>query len=77
MTVFEQYYEMLARALDSPLGVAVITERPELTRTKLYEVRALHPEFKGILIQTSRTNPAGELWLLKGDTPDEPEETYD
>lgn len=68
--VHEEYYELLSKALDSPFGIALHTERPELTRQKLYEVRRLHPELRTILIQVSRTNPAGELWLIKGDKPD-------
>lgn len=60
-----QWLEFLYEALHSEFGVVVVTNQPVQARAALSAARAGDPALKGISICTSRTNPNGELWLVK------------
>lgn len=57
--------EALYEALASPLGIIISTTDVEAMKRRLYALRKEHPEFDGISILTSVTNPATELWIVK------------
>ena len=59
--------EFLHRALASPTGIVVRTNNAELLRNRLYTCRrqAQDPQFEGLSILLSRTNPQGEVWIAK------------
>ena len=67
MTQFNPLVELLYRAFDAQVGIAVSVSDPDRARAKFYQARkdALNPAFEDIAIVPSRTNPTGELWLLR------------
>lgn len=68
--------ELLHLALEHPLGIAVPCSDPKLLKTRLYKARAdaLDPRLACITISVSRTNPDGELWIVR--KPDEAPEAH-
>lgn len=65
LDLLERMYE----ALRSPLGIVIATEDPERLRQKLYALRKERqerdPQLADLSFLPSRTNPQGELWILK------------
>lgn len=59
--------ELLYKALDSALGVVVLTNDPERLRQKLYAARreAMNPDFESLTFMPSRGSPDTELWIVK------------
>lgn len=67
MSSLNIFVELLYRALDAPIGIAVRTSNPELARQKFYQARrdARNPQFEELSIVPSRTQPESELWILQ------------
>lgn len=59
--------ELLYRALDAEVGIAVRTSDVALLRNRLYLCRrqAQNPDFEALTFSPSRTNPESELWILR------------
>ena len=57
--------EHLYEALASEYGVVVETNNVKLTVHKLSVLRTQHSDLACISVCTSRTNPTGEVWLVK------------
>jgi len=57
--------ELLYEALNTELGVIVSTSDPVALKQKLYNLRREDPLFSQLSFVTSRTNPTGELWIVK------------
>jgi hypothetical protein len=59
--------EFLYKALETPLGIVVETNNPELLRQKLYALRkeAMNPEFDQLVFKPSTSKPESELWIIK------------
>lgn len=59
--------ELLYRALDAEVGIAVRTSDVQLLRNRLYLCRrqAQNPAFEALTFSPSRTNPDSELWILR------------
>ena len=58
-----QLTELLFRALDEPIGLAVTTNDPERLRQKLYAARNGEEELKQLTFSPSPFDPLGELWV--------------
>lgn len=65
----QNFLEFLYQALEHPYGIAVSTNNPERLRVRLYEARrqAQNPNFEALTFTPSRSNPAGELWIIRKD----------
>jgi hypothetical protein len=63
-------FEILIEALDSPYGIIVATNDPERLKQKLYAEMKKDEMFKALSCCTSRTNPGGEVWIVKKGQPD-------
>lgn len=59
--------EHLYRALASKNGIALVTDDPQrlIQRLNAERRKANDPQLKMVVIATSRTNPTGEVWLMK------------
>lgn len=64
--------EHLYRALTTPQGIALTTDDPQrlIQRLNAERRKANDPNLKSIVIATSRSNPTGEVWLVR--KPEEP-----
>lgn len=68
--------QIFLSAIESPHGITVETNSPDLLKKKCYSVRAtarkeLNTAYDCLSFRTSPTNPSGELWIIKnGDKPD-------
>lgn len=66
--------ELLYRALNTEHGIVIATEDPDRFRQRLYREIQKDPALACISVVQSRTNPAGELWLVRKGDKNEPEE---
>ena len=57
--------EHLYRALDARVGTVIRTNDPTRLRARLYGAKKLNPQFEGLAIKLSHTNPANELCIVK------------
>lgn len=69
-----QLLQHLYAALASEHGIVLHTEDPEALKRKLYPLRKQDPRLEELSICTSPHNPATELWLVKKDALNAPEE---
>lgn len=72
MTDDQSPHELLSAALNSPCGVAVATSDPQRLKQRLYAEIRKDPDFAIISLNTSRTDPANELWLVRKDATNGP-----
>lgn len=70
--------ELLYTALQSPLGIIVETNDPEICKAKLYALRKQDPDFACLSFLVSPTDPANSFWIIKKENSDgpRPDETY-
>ena len=63
---------ILYRALESPCGIAIATTNPYQCRQAIYALRKQlkDADLLSLKICTSRDDPLGELWIVKGDVED-------
>lgn len=57
--------EALFTALNSEHGVVVSTSNPVLFKQKAYMLMKEHAELSALTLATSRTDPNGEVWIVK------------
>ena len=60
---------LLQRASESPFGIAVRTNNPQLLRNKLYAERKKHGLFQHLTFKQPPKNPEGELWIVNREGP--------
>ena len=65
------YIEYLYRALNSPVGIAIVTNDADKLRRKLYTLMSKDESFKKLSLHLSPTHPNGELWIVKKEKLDE------
>lgn len=55
------------RAIEEPIGLALIVSDPARAKSQLYAARKLLPipDLANYEIRTSPTNPAYELWIIR------------
>lgn len=63
-------FEILVSATEAEHGVVVETNDPERLKQKLYAEMKKDDMFEGLSCCTSRTNPGGEVWIVKKGTSD-------
>lgn len=63
-------FEILVEALDAEHGVVVATNDPTRLKQKLYAEMKKDDMFGVLSCCTSRTNPGGEVWIVKKGTTD-------
>lgn len=72
--------EVLFTALNSEFGVVVTTDNPVLFKQKCYLLIKEYPELSELSLATSRTDPHGEVWIVKkrieSDAAGSPSETH-
>lgn len=68
--------EFFYAALASPRGIVLATQDPQALTQQLHKARREHgdPTLSSIIIARSRTDPAGEVWLIKKDAPSAPQD---
>lgn len=57
--------ELLYRALDEPVGLAVRCVNPAAIKAKLYALRKEDPSLSVLSITPSRIDPDNEIWIVK------------
>lgn len=72
MPELDHYLTILYSALRSRLGIAVATTNPQESLRDFARAKALDAELSPLRIVPSRTNPNGEVWILKPSLEDQP-----
>jgi hypothetical protein len=57
--------ELLYRALEARVGIAIRTSDPTRMRARLYEARKTNPDFEALSIKPSHSLPQSELWIVR------------
>lgn len=57
--------ELLYEAINTEIGIVISTSDPVALKQKLYALRREDSAFACLSFVTSRTNPTGELWIVK------------
>lgn len=65
MPVAPEITTLLFEAMDTPHGLVVATNDPIALRDRLYAAMRLDPELALFTLHQSRTNPNGELIILR------------
>lgn len=67
----KEHAELLYEALNTEFGLIVTTNEPDRLKQKLYAIRKEDPALGVLSLVTSPTAPAGEIWIVRKETPDE------
>jgi hypothetical protein len=62
---YTHHIAILQSALDSEYGITVGTPDPHAAKREFERARSLDSSFANLQIVWSRTNPNGEIWILK------------
>lgn len=69
--------DLLYQALDATLGLVVATSDPVSLRARLYAAMKADPDLACFSIHISRTNPGGELIILRKVADADLQQTHD